>query len=152
MGKDKRTGINYLFILIIFFSITTGFIWTENGQSKNEKLAELRKKTKIRTGKAVYSSREKVIVYFQGLPGNRYDLITIVPESNPDTLVDIKKFTRRLKRGSFNFGTFKPGLYQVRVYFNWNEDTDSDVQVRRSFMVKYNSRKGIRRKNQLLDH
>lgn len=144
--------MKFLIIFIISFSITTGFIWTENSQAKNEKPGKSKKRAKIRTRKAVYSSREKIIIYFQGLPGNRYDLITIVPASNPDTLVGIKRFTRRSKRGSFNFGTFQPGLYQVRVYFNWNKDTDSDVQARRSFTVKYNSRKRIRKKNHFLDH
>lgn len=152
MKNVRKTGVYHFCILTISIFISIGFLRSENIRKKESIPEKTQKKVKIRTRKLVYSSREPIIVNFQGLPGNRFDLITIVPTSDPDNIIGIKTFTRRLKRGSFNFGTFNPGLYQVRIYFDWNKDKKSVVQARYTFTVKYSSRKKRRRTNFFLDH
>jgi hypothetical protein len=73
----------------------------------------------VRTGKKVYAQDEPIVVYFNNLPGNKQDWITIVPSSAPADKYKEWSYTNGQQNGKFTFQGLNPGDYEARVYFNW---------------------------------
>ena len=101
-----------------------------SGDAGKEQYASSKKKKVIRVpdskgpaslnaDKTVYSSGEIVTVTYSGMPGNAHDWITLVDASRPDNQYGQWFYTQGKRSGTYSFGRVKPGLYEVRAYYNW---------------------------------
>lgn len=73
----------------------------------------------VRTQLPVYGPNETITVWFEGLPGNDQDWITLVPAGTPDTEYGQYFFTAGKREGTLNFNGKPAGAYEIRVFHNW---------------------------------
>jgi len=73
----------------------------------------------IRFGQLNYRPGEPITVYFDGMPGNKQDWITIVPEGTPANKYKQWFYTHGKRNGALNFNGLPAGKYELRVYYNW---------------------------------
>ncbi|MEB3268934.1 MAG: hypothetical protein VKJ09_10385 [Leptolyngbya sp.] len=85
--------------------------------------------------KDTYTAGETVTVTYTGLPGNDQDWISVTPASEADDIYGEWFYTGGAKEGTYTFNGLEPGVYEVRVYFNW-PDGGFEVKDRYSFAVE----------------
>jgi TolB-like protein len=74
---------------------------------------------KITTDARSYQSGARITVRYSGMKGSRFDWITLVKSSEPDTTYGEWTYTDGQKKGSYTFTAGSPGEYEIRVYFDW---------------------------------
>ena len=89
----------------------------------------------IQTDRQSYLENEEIRVTVSGLPGNPKDWITIVPQGSPDDKYGQWIYTQGQPSGSWTFRGMAPGVYEVRVYFDYPTG-GYQVQGRQSFSVE----------------
>ncbi len=93
---------------------------TGNNQQGNEIIEDIKDRmAEIRLNKKIYSKTEHITITYSDLPGNQNDWITLVKESEPDTVYGDWFYTYGQKSGSYTFKIAEPGDYEVRVYYDW---------------------------------
>jgi len=89
----------------------------------------------IRTDKSSYDPRERIKVQFANAPGNRGDLVLLVPKDTPDQQTRVRggrsMFTQRRKKGTNLLGGLAQGEYEARLY----DATNGIVVARFPFTV-----------------
>jgi hypothetical protein len=132
MNNKTTVFITFKILLLLFtFSFFT---------SCAEMLSELSKmKTKtlsqhVSMKSDTYSSDEKIVVDYEGLPGNKKDWITIVKADAPDNSHGEWYYTKGKKRGTATFKALPPGEYEVRVFYDWPKGS-YNVEDRYAFTV-----------------
>jgi len=88
----------------------------------------------VTTIKQRYSPLEAVEVEFSGLPGNDKDWITVVDAKASSQTFGEWFYTGGLSSGRHTFKGLRPGMYEVRVYYNW-PDGGYQIHARHSFRV-----------------
>jgi TolB-like protein len=73
----------------------------------------------INLNKEVFSANENVIIEYSGMPGNQHDWITLAEASKPDTEWGNWFYTQGQKNGQYTYSGLKPGIYEIRIYYNW---------------------------------
>lgn len=73
----------------------------------------------IKLNKKIYTRTEHITITYDGLPGNQNDWITLVRETEPDTVYGDWFYTYGQKSGSYTFKIAEPGDYEIRVYYDW---------------------------------
>ena len=81
--------------------------------------------------KKIIEVDEKILVDFSGFEGNQKDWISIADENSPDDKYLSYVYTEGKQRGQVTFDPRKPGVYEVRGYFN----NDYKVRARFKFRV-----------------
>jgi hypothetical protein len=69
--------------------------------------------------KKVFTSKQKIRVFYKGFPGNQKDWISVSPAERPDNHYGQWTYLKGKKQGFFTFNQLKPGNYQIRGYLNW---------------------------------
>ncbi len=91
----------------------------------------------LETFKKTYASGESVFVWFEGLPGNKTDWITIVPVGTPDNSYGEWYYTDGKTEGSMQFTkSLAPGQYEARLYLDWSGTSSYTVQKRYAFSIQ----------------
>lgn len=82
------------------------------------------------TDKDVYAVGEPVLVYWNGMPGNGQDWITVAPATAPDDEWGQWTYTNGAIDGSYEVTGLPAGDYEVRAYYNW---PDGGFEVKSSY-------------------
>ena len=82
-----------------------------------------------------YGPRERVVVHWQGLPGDAYDWIAVALQGAADDRYRSWVYTDGRQEGSVDFGHLPAGEYEVRVYYAWPSG-GYEVQSRYAFVVR----------------
>lgn len=90
---------------------------------------------KIYLTKRIFSEQEKIEFKFSGLPGNKYDWITMVDARKSDNYYGQWFYTKGKASGKYIFNGVKKGNYEIRIYYNWPAG-GYIVQRRYKFRVK----------------
>jgi hypothetical protein len=69
--------------------------------------------------KSFFTTDEQVSISYSDLPGNDGDWITLTKVSDPDNTYGDWFYTSGKKSGTYSFNPVGPGIYEVRLYFNW---------------------------------
>ncbi len=88
---------------------------------------------KVSTNKQTYLPNEPIKVVFSGLPAKPTNWINIVKKSDSDRSRGEWTFINK-ESGELTFKGQPPGIYEVRVYFDWPEGR-YNVRARYSFTV-----------------
>lgn len=77
-------------------------------------------KLRLSLDKRSYSSSDKIVLNYSGMPGYQNDWISLVKVSAPDDSYDQWFYTYGKTSGTYSFNPVSPGEYEIRVYFDWS--------------------------------
>lgn len=80
-------------------------------------------------------TNQKIVIQYKNLPGHKQDWITLVEASKPDNTFGQWFYTEGKKTGNYTFNAVPPGIYELRLYFNW-PDGKYAVKARETIIVK----------------
>jgi len=94
-----------------------------NKQNEDSQSADINKANGLNPGillqGKVFNAYKNITVSYSGLPGNKYDWITIVEAGTPDNVYGQWTYTYGNKEGKYMFKGVKPGIYEIRIYYDW---------------------------------
>lgn len=90
----------------------------------------------VKTEKDTYRANEKIVVIFSNLPGNKSDWITVVKASEPPEMYIECPYTNGQKNGRMIFKGLPAGDYEVRVYYDWDNNGEYNIRLRYPFKIK----------------
>ncbi len=90
----------------------------------------------VTTQRNYYDPGETVTIVLSELPGNPTDWVAIVPEEAPENTWGRWQYTRGIEDGMIDLpAPMEPGVYQVRLYLDWQGTASYDVADRHTFWV-----------------